>query len=273
MDIVLILGLIILSMIAGLIGSLFGLGGGIIVVPVLTILYGMPAAEAAAVSLVAIVAISSTSASSLIKNRISNVRIGLRLEVAAVAGAVVGAVIALYVQSWVLALCFAMVLIYSAVYMFVRPERLIPHDPSPSAEDFVYHDMKTGEDIRYDVQNVGTGMIGFALAGITSALSGVGGGTIKIPVMNVHMRMPMKAATATSSYVIGITAFGGAAVYLLCGVLDIEVAAFVTMGAFVGSLIGLKLLPKINAGALRRYFSVLLIFLASVMLLRIGGVI
>ena len=272
MDAILILGLIILSIAAGLIGSLFGLGGGIIVVPVLTILYGMPSAEAAAVSLVAIVAISSTSASSLIKNRMTNVRIGLRLEVAAAAGAVVGAVIALYVQSWVLATCFAIVLIYSAVYMLLRPERLIQHDGPPSADSFVYRDAKTDEDIRYNVQNVGTGMIGFMAAGITSALSGVGGGTIKIPVMNVHMRIPMKVATATSSYVIGITAFSGAVVYLLSGVLDIETAAFVTIGAFVGSFMGLKILPRINAYSMRRYFSVLLLFLASVMLLRVGGV-
>jgi len=109
-------------------------------------------------------------------------------------------------------------------------------------------------------------------AGITSALSGVGGGTIKIPVMNVHMRIPMKVATATSSYVIGITAFSGAVVYLLSGVLDIETAAFVTIGAFVGSFMGLKILPRINAYSMRRYFSVLLLFLASVMLLRVGGV-
>jgi len=272
-DIVLILGLIVLSMTAGLIGSLFGLGGGIIVVPVLTILYGMPAAEAAAVSLVAIVAISSTSASSLIKERVANVRIGLVIEVAAVAGAVVGAVIALHVASWVVALCFACMLIYSAIYMIVRPERVIPYDPSPGGKNFVYHDSKTGEDIPYSVKNLGTGSIGFAIAGLTSALSGVGGGSIKIPVMNSHMHMPMKVATATSSYVIGITAFGGAAVFLLSGMLNIETAAFVIVGAFVGSLIGIRLLPKFDAGALRRYFSILLLFLASVMLLNIGGVI
>ncbi|MDR0334645.1 MAG: sulfite exporter TauE/SafE family protein [Methanomassiliicoccaceae archaeon] len=272
MDIILILGLIVLSMIAGMIGSLFGLGGGIIVVPVLTILYDLPAAEAAAVSLVAIIAISSTSATALIKNRTANVRIGLRLEVAAATGAVIGAVIALYVESWVLALCFAMVLIYSAVYMFLRPERVIRNDDAKTADDFVYHDTKTGEDVRYNVQNIGTGMIGFMAAGITSALSGVGGGTIKIPVMNVHMHIPMKVATATSSYVIGITAFSGAIVYLLSGVLDVETAAFVVLGAFAGSRIGLVLLQRINAQGLRRYFSVLLIFLASVMLLRVGGV-
>ena len=271
MDIVLILGLIVLSMAAGLIGSLFGLGGGIIVVPVLTILYGMPAAEAAAVSLVAIVAISSTSASSLIKERVTNVRIGLVIEVAAVSGAVVGAVIALHVESWVIALCFACVLIYSAIYMFLRHERIIPYDPSSDGKNFVYHDSKTNNDVPYSVKNLGTGSVGFALAGITSALSGVGGGSIKIPVMNVHMHIPMKAATATSSYVIGITAFGGAAVFLLSGLLDIEAAAFVVVGAFVGSLMGLRLLPKFNAGALRRYFSVLLLFLASVMLLNVGG--
>ncbi|MCL2143726.1 MAG: sulfite exporter TauE/SafE family protein [Methanomassiliicoccaceae archaeon] len=293
MDAVFMLGLIVIAMTAGLIGSLFGLGGGIIIVPVLTILYGMTAKDAAAVSLVAIVAISAVSASSLIKSRTANVRIGLKLETAAATGAIIGAIIALYVSSWVIAVSFAIVLIYSAIYMFMRPERVItPDDTSDSTpgnasdgtsdgngvrdtadreERFTYHDTKTNEDIQYGVRNVRTGMIGFLAAGITSALSGVGGGTIKIPVMNVHMHIPMKAATATSSYVIGITAFSGAVVYLLGGILDIETAAVVVIGAFIGSLIGLRILTMIDASSMRRYFSILLIFLASVMLLNAGG--
>jgi len=271
MDPILILGLIILSMTAGIIGSIFGLGGGIIIVPVLTVLYKMPAVDAVAVSLVAIVAISTTGAASVVRNGTANVRIGLRLEVAAAAGAAVGAVIALYVQSWVLAVCFAIVMIYSAVYMFIRPERSVPHGSS-SDDGFVYHDAKTDEDVQYGVQNTGIGMIGFAAAGITSALSGVGGGAIKVPIMNVSMHMPMKVATATSSYVIGITAFTGAAVYLLSGVLDVYTASIVVIGAFIASLIGVRILPMLNAGAMRRYFSVLLIFLAAVMLLHAGGI-
>jgi hypothetical protein len=272
MDPILILGLLILSLVAGLIGSIFGLGGGIIIVPVLTILYKMPAVDAVAVSLVAIVAISTVGASSVVKNGTANVRVGLRLEVAAAAGAAVGAVVAMYVQSWVLALCFAAVMIYSAVYMFMKPERLVSHECSLTDDKFVYHDPKTDEDVQYSVQNIGTGMLGFAAAGITSALAGVGGGVIKIPVMNAHMCMPMKTATATSSYVIGITAFTGAAVYLLSGILDVYTASVVIVGAFVGSMMGLKILPMLDAGAMRRYFSVLLIFLAAVMLLHAGGV-
>ena len=270
MDPVLILGLIVLSMTAGLIGSLFGLGGGIIVVPVLTVLYDMSTVDAIAVSLAAIAAVSSASASALVKKRVANVRIGLRLEVAAAAGAVVGAAVALYVvQSWVLALCFAAVLIYSAAYMILRPER--PHE-SGALDDFAYRDPKTGNEVRYGIRNTGTGMIGFAVAGITSALTGVGGGAVKVPIMNAHMGIPVKVATATGSYVVGITAFSGAAVYLLSGVLDVQVAAIVILGAFTGSLIGLRVLPRIDAPAMRRYFSIVLIFLASVMILNAGGI-
>jgi uncharacterized membrane protein YfcA len=271
MDITLILGLIVISLIAGLIGSLFGLGGGIIVVPALTILYKMDGVDAVAVSLVAIVAISSASASSLVRKRISNVRIGLRLEIAAAVGAAAGAVIAIYIiRPWVLSVCFAAIMIYSAAYMLLRPERPVPAGPS-GTDDFVYHDARIGEDVHYNVKNTGTGMLGFAVAGMTSALTGLGGGMIKIPIMNVHMRMPVKAATATSSYVIGITAFSGAAVYLLSGVLDIQTASFVMIGAFAGSMIGLRILPKIDASSLRRYFAVLLVFLAAVMLMNVGG--
>ena len=265
--------MILLSFIAGLIGSIFGLGGGIIIVPVLTILYDMDAKAAMAVSLVAIAAISSASASTLVKNRTANIRIGMMLEIGAAVGAIIGALIALHVQSWMLAVCFACVLIYSAIYMIRRPERVTRSDDPGGVNSFVYHDPRTGEDINYEVKNIGTGMLGFVAAGMTSALSGVGGGTIKIPVMNVHMHIPLRVATATSSYVIGMTAFSGAVVYLLSGVLDVPVAAVVTIGAFVGSSIGVRLLPRIDTSSLRRYFSVLLLFLASVMLLNIGGVI
>lgn len=273
MDIVLMLGLILLAMAAGLLGSVLGLGGGIVVVPVLTVLYGMPMHEAVAVSLTAIAAVSSTSAAKLIGERVANVRIGSVLEIGAAAGAVAGAVVALYVQSFVLAICFAAVLIYSAVYMFTRPEHPAENCAQGTGNVFLYRDQRTGEDIPYTVRNIRTGMLGFFAAGISSALSGVGGGTIKIPIMNVHMHIPMKAASATSSYVIGITAFSGAAVYLLSGVLDIPTAAVVTTGAFLGSVIGLRILPKIDAGDLKRYFSSVLLFLAAVMILNAGGVI
>jgi len=271
MDPALILGLIILSLIAGLIGSLFGLGGGIIVVPVLTVLYKMETMDAIAISLAAIAAVSAASASVLVRNKVANVRIGLRLEVAAAVGAMIGAIIALYVmESWVLALCFAAVMIYSAAYMFLRPERL--HDPSGDRdEDFVHCDPRTGNEIHYSVRNTGTGMMGFAVAGVASALTGVGGGAIKVPIMNVHMGIPMKVATATSSYVIGITAFSGAAVYLLSGVLDVLTAAVVILGAFIGSHIGLRILPKLDTSSMRRYFSTVLIVLAVVMILNAGG--
>ena len=266
------LGLIVLSMTAGLIGSLFGLGGGVIVVPVLTILYDMPAHDAIAISLVAIVAISAAGSATLVKERVANVRLGLRMEMGAAAGAVIGAVIALYLNSSLLSLAFAFVMIYSAVYMLMRPEKKVSDDDlSESDGVFVYHDPRTGEDIRYRVRNQRTGMLGFFAAGITSPLSGVGGGAIKVPIMNIHMNVPMKVATATSSFVIGITAFTGAAVYFLSGVLDVQTAAVVIVGAFVGSRMGVAILPKIDTASLRRYFSVVLIFLAAVMFLKAGG--
>lgn len=274
MDVVLVIVLILLSMAAGQIGSVFGLGGGVIVVPVLTILFDIPMHEAVAVSLVAIVAISATGAASHVRNGIANVRVGLRMEVAAAAGAVIGAVVALYLQSWILMASFALVMIYSAVYMFMNPERTVgcDGDDLENGETFEYRDPRTGEDVRYRVRNIRTGMLGFLAAGISSPLSGVGGGVIKVPIMNTHMDMPIKAATATSSLVIGITAFAGAAVYLISGTLDILVAAVVIVGAFIGSRTGVIVSSRIDSASLKRYFSVLLIFLAVVMILKAGGV-
>ncbi|MCL1983830.1 MAG: sulfite exporter TauE/SafE family protein, partial [Methanomassiliicoccaceae archaeon] len=217
-------------------------------------------------------AISSASASALVRDRIANVRLGMTIKVAAASGAVIGSVIALFVQSDALTLSFAFVMIYSAVYMFLRPERRVPDDEAEGEDVFVYHDHRTEKDVRYRVRNIRTGMVGFLVGGIISPLSGVGGGAINVPIMNVHMNIPMKVATATSSLIIGITAFMGAVVYLLNGVLDVQTASVVVIGAFAGSELGIRILPKIDTASLRRYFSVVLVFLAMVMFLKVGGV-
>jgi len=273
MDPILLLGLMIFGLIAGIMGALFGLGGGIILVPVLTIVYDLPPAEAAAISLIGIIATSVGAASFFVENRVSNIRLGLFLEIATALGAICGAMLAVFIDGIYVSLIFVSIMIYSAIRMFLSPERRVAADENG---EFVYHDEKEGCDIRYDVDNRVTGSIGSYFAGLASSMTGIGGGAIKVPLMNLHMHVPMKAAAATSSYMIGITAFSGAIVYFLSGQFTqslLEYAAAISVFAFLGAVIGSRAAMRTKNAGLQRYFSIFMFFVAALVLLNIGGVI
>lgn len=272
MDILILLALIALGAGAGVMGALFGLGGGVIFVPVLMLCFGMPPAAAAAVSLVGIVAGSVGASSIFVEKGLANVRLGLLLEVTTTVGAIAGALIAGFLEEWILSLVFCAVMIYSAIRMIMSPERVVEPNDGNGRMSFEYRDEANGETIPYEVQNVGKGSIACVFAGMLSSMTGVGGGAIKVPVMNLIMHVPMKAASSTSSYMIGITAFSGAITYFFSGQLDLMFAGGVAIGAFVGALLGTYLARRISTKHLRRYFSVVLIIMAALVLLRVGGI-
>ncbi len=272
MEILILLGLIALGAGAGIMGALFGLGGGVIFVPVLMLAFGMAPVEAAAVSLVGIVAGSVGASSVFVEKGLANVRLGLLLEVTTTIGAIAGAIIAGYLQDWVLSLVFCGVMIYSAFRMILSPERVVEPTDGKGRMSFRYRDEANGDDISYEVQNVGTGGLACVFAGMMSSMTGVGGGAIKVPVMNLIMHIPMKAASSTSSYMIGITAFSGAVTYFFSGQLDLAFAGGVAIGAFIGAIAGSYMARKIETKHLRRYFSVVLFFMSALVLLRVGGI-
>ena len=271
MDPMLLLGLMIFGLAAGILGALFGLGGGIILVPVLTIVYDLAPAQAAAISLVGIVATSVGAASFFIENKVSNIRLGLFLEIATALGAICGAMLAVFIDGIYVSLIFVSIIIYSAIRMILSPEKRV--ETSGTDFEFTYHDAKEGKDIGYNVDNKVTGSIGSYFAGMASSMTGVGGGAIKVPIMNLHMHVPMKAAAATSSYMIGITAFTGAIVYFLGGEVLLEYAAAISVAAFLGAVIGSRAAMKTKNAKLQRYFSIFMFFIAALVLLNIGGVI
>ena len=256
---------------AGVLGTLFGIGGGIIFIPILTILYDLTASEAVAISLVGIIAASTGAASYYVKNDTTNIRLGLLMEITTSIGAMIGAMIAVYLENWILLCVFGFVLIYSATIMIIKPEKIISSDRGDEKLAFDYTDLKSGETKNYSVENVNSGLLMCTAAGMMSSMTGVGGGTIKVPLMNVHMHIPMKISSATSSYMIGITAFSGAIIYFLNGDLLLDYAAGIAIGAFIGSLLGTRLLKIIDTGHMRRYFSILLIVVSVIIFLKAGG--
>lgn len=269
MDPILLLGLVILGIIAGILGALLGVGGGIIFIPALTIVYGLTAVSAAALSLVGIIAISSWGSAIYLNKGVPNIRIGLMLEIGGVAGAIIGAMIAVYLEDWILIAVFSAVMLFSAYRMIKNGGS----DYTLENEDgeFEYNDLKCGESVCYDVEHKAGGTVGSIFAGMISSMTGVGGGVIKVPIMNIYMKMPIKAAAATSSYSLGITAFSGAVVYLIHGSIPLELAAFLIIGSVIGAEAGTSISARIDASSLKKYFSLLLIASAALMLLRAGG--
>ncbi len=268
MDPTFLLILLIAGLAAGLLGSLFGIGGGMIIVPMLTVVCGLGAVEAAAASLVGIIATSVGGTVFYLEKGVTNIRLGLFLEISTVIGAMVGAFVSTMMEEWAVLAVFTAVLIFSAVRMVLNRNAV-----TETSEDgeFEMTDPKDGTVVRYDIRNRTLGFSLCSLAGVISSLTGVGGGLVKVPIMNMLMNVPMKAATATSSYMIGITAFSGAIIYFVNGHVDLEVASLVAIGCFVGAMVGSRLSRYIDGASLKRYFSILLFVISIVMIIRIGG--
>ncbi len=272
MDPALLMVLMLIAIGAGIVGALFGLGGGIIFIPVLTIIFGLDAAEAVAASLVGIVATSTGSATGFVKKGLSNIRLGMLLEITTTIGAIVGAIIATYLENWILLIMFSMVMLYSGFKMAVSPERAGIEECSDGPLTFEYSDPISGvENRKYEVRNIRSGMALCTVAGAVSSMTGVGGGSIKVPLMNIYMHVPIKVASATSSYMIGITAFSGAIIYLIMGTIPLQVAATVAIGAYAGAVLGTRIAARTNASALKRYMSVVFFIIAGIMILKAGG--
>lgn len=271
MDPILLISLMLVGIIAGVMGALFGIGGGMIIVPILTILFGLAAKDAVAISLVGIVATSVGASSVYVNKRVSNIHLGLLLEVTTVFGAILGVFIATYLSNFAMTSIFSIVLIFTAIKMIADPKRIIEPSNEPGKYRFTYYDEVQEKDIRYDIQNAEKGVAMCTLAGIVSSMTGMGGGAIKVPIMNLYMGVPMKAATATSNYMIGITAFVGAILYFIMGEISLTFAGSVAVGGFVGSMIGTKIASHIDGKSLRKYFSILLFFISAIMMLNVGG--
>ncbi|MCQ2085588.1 MAG: sulfite exporter TauE/SafE family protein [archaeon] len=264
--------LLLIAIGAGIIGALFGLGGGIVFIPVLTILFQQDATTAAAASLVGIVATSTGSATGYVKKGLSNIRLGMLMEITTTIGAITGAIIAGYLENWILLIIFSMVMLYSGFKMAISPEKNITECDAKGDLVFRYSDAASGvEDQPYAVKNCKSGMVLCTIAGAVSSMTGVGGGSIKVPLMNIHMNIPVKVASATSSYMIGITAFSGAIIYFIQGAISYQIATAVAIGAYIGAVIGTRISAKVNAKAIKRYMSVVFFFIAATMLLKAGG--
>jgi uncharacterized protein len=282
---------------AGLFGSLLGLGGGILIVPLLTLGFGLALIKAVGVSLVCVIVTSGAAAGVYLERRVANLRLGMTLELFTATGALVGGLVAFLLPERVLEVLFGGLLVYTAVTMARR------RDPAQSAADAAGQGIRSDDapdEIQapdadaaahadadadpphssladrmsgpgYRIHRLGFGVIGSLFAGVVSALLGIGGGLVKVPVMHVVMGVPLRVATATSNLMIGITASAGAIIYLLRGGIDPYVAAPTAIGVFLGASIGSRAAHRIDIRILRGLFVAILLYTAWQMLQRALG--
>ena len=258
------------ALLAGFLGSLTGLGGGVVIVPLLTLVFGVDIRYAIGASLVSVIGTSSGAAAAYLREGYSNIRIGMLLEIATASGALLGAFLAALVSTSLIGAIFGLVLLYSA-YMSTRerhgdpctdapPNRLAAclklNGAYPAAQGFE----------RYCVVRVPLGFGLMWIAGILSGLLGIGSGALKVIAMDQVMRIPFKVSTTTSNFMIGVTAAASAGVYLNRGCIDPCLAMPVTLGVLVGALAGTRVLMRAKVRVLRWVFAAVVILLAAEMI-------
>ena len=257
------------SLIAGFLGSLTGLGGGVVVVPLLTLGFGVDIRYAIGASLVSVIATSSGAAAAYVREGFSNIRVGMFLEIATTIGAIAGAIVAAYLKlSWI-AITFGLVLLYSA-YESVRSRTDLR---GPSQPDRIASLLRldgtfpTSQGIQsYHVTNVPAGFGLMFAAGVLSGVLGIGSGAVKVLAMDRAMKLPFKVSTTTSNFMIGVTAAASAGVYLNRGYIDPGLAMPVMLGVLGGSLMGARLLAGAKVKVLRIVFSTVVALLGLEMI-------
>jgi len=259
------------SLLAGFVGALTGLGGGVILTPLLTLLFGIDIRYAIGAALVSVIATSSGAAAAYVREGFSNIRIGMLLEIATTVGAVVGASMALRLPTTAIAIIFGVVLLYSA-YVSTRIDHTkeVQGEPDRLTRFFnLDSSFPTPEGARsYRVHNVGGGFGVMLGAGVLSGLLGIGAGAMKVIAMDQVMRIPFKVSTTTSNFMIGVTAAASAGVYLVRGYIDPGLAFPVMLGVLLGSMLGARVLPAAKTRLLRKVFAVVIAALAAEMIVQ-----
>jgi uncharacterized membrane protein YfcA len=263
--------LLLVSVFAGLLGSLLGLGGGIIIVPMLTLGLNVDIRYAIAASLISIIATSSGAAASFLKDHLTNVRVAVLLELGTVTGAIVGFFVSIHIKSSLLFQLFGFFLLFSSIMMFRKKEDHPSNHGHPWSSVLQLNSSFPGPDgksIPYLVANVPFGILSMIFAGAFSAILGIGSGIFKVMAMDGAMKLPLKVSSATSNFMIGVTASASAGAYLLRGDIRPEIASPVAIGVIIGSWFGSRIMLKMSADKLRKLFVLVLTIVSIQMILK-----
>lgn len=254
---------------AGLLGSMTGLGGGVIVIPMLTLIFGVNIHYAIGASLISVIATSSGAAAAYVKDGLSNIRIGLFLEIATTLGAICGAFLSAYANTSLIAILFGVILIFSALLSVLKK----PEDPKVIVEDATTKKLRLAGSyqtangrVAYGSKNAVGGFFMMLFAGTMSGLLGLGSGALKVLAMDNIMRLPFKVSTATSNFMIGVTAAASAGIYFQRGYIDPALTFPIMLGVLGGAVTGSRILKKTDVSSLRKVFAVVIVAIASEMI-------
>ncbi len=276
---VFLIALFLVSMGAGFLGSILGLGGGMMVIPALTLLFHVDIRYAFGASIVSVIATSSGAGAAYVKEKLTNLRIGMFLEIATTIGAITGAMLLTVVQTPILFIIFGMVLLASFVPIVTRKEtagEIANVEPDKLSRTLrlegKYHDPYLKKDVAYRAARTPLAFGMMYIAGIISGLLGVGSGPFKVLSMDLAMKLPIKVSTTTSNFMIGVTAAASAGIYFARGFINPFIAAPIALGVLIGALSGARWLPKAKNVLVRRVFAIVLAVVAVQMILRGLGI-
>jgi len=259
--------ILLIGLIVGALGSMLGIGGGVLLIPLLTFFFGVPIKTAIGASLISVIATSCAAGAVYVQRGLTHNRLGMALEVATTAGALAGGITAALINSSLLAALFAMILVYVAFSLHRIPKEKRQFSPTGFL-NAAYMDPLTGETVNYGVRNLGAGLGASFLAGNISGLLGIGGGIIKVPMMTLVMGVPLRASIATSNFMIGVTAATSAIIYYSRGHIDPRIAVPSTLGILAGAWMGVRIGGRLKSRRLRQIFQILLLVFAVQMFLK-----
>lgn len=277
---------------AGVVGSMLGLGGGIFMVPLFTLFFGVDQKVAIGASAVAVVANSVVGSTVHLRSQFTNLRLAMLLQVTTAAGATVGAIVGVAANQRVISAVFAAVLVYAIVSMLAQrrsrptaaPGPVAPPVAMPGEPDYAFaqplpvddpltgHYRDRGKDVTYTPERVPAGVGISGLAGVLSGMLGIGGGLVQVPAMSILMNVPVKAAAGTSTFMVGFASVATATVYYASGEIDPQVVVAALLGVFVGSQIGPRITRRVATERLVLFFVTIMVFLAISMILQAAAV-
>jgi len=264
----------LISVVAGIVGSVLGLGGGIIVTPALTLIFGIDIRLAIGASLISVIATSSGSAIAYLRDRIANVRIGMLLEVGTTTGGICGALLGSILSPRLILISFGAFLMYSGVMMArkIKQELPKPHPAHPLATKLKlngsYFDKQAKKTIDYNVDKPQGAFAVMLGAGVLSGLLGIGSGAFKVMAMDIFMKLPIKVSSATSNFMMGATAAASASIYMMHGKIDPRIAGPVAIGVLAGSTIGARIMPRLKNATIRKIFVPVIVYVSISMIVK-----
>lgn len=277
-SLVVVLLIFVGSIAAGLLGSLVGLGGGVLIVPLLTLVFGLPISFAIGASIISVIATSSGAAAAYVRDRLTNIRVGMFLELATTTGAISGAFLAGLLAPGMLSVIFGVILLISAAPLVFKMGEELPQGVKNDRWanwlrlSSFYPDQQLGREVAYEVTRTPLGLAMMYIAGVISGLLGIGSGTFKVLAMDTVMRLPMKVSTTTSNFMIGVTAAASAGIYFARGDVPPLIAAPVALGILIGALMGARALAHLSNKTLRFIFLPVIAVSALEMILHGAGI-